>query len=75
MVFSKFFYLAAPNAVDDAVIEAMNAGLAKVLDNETLKTYAENALLEISSMTPEETEAYYTAQTEVYADYLADYID
>ena len=75
VVFSKFFYLAAPNAVDDVVIEAMNAGLAKVLGNATLQAYAENALLEVVSMTPEETEAYYTAQTEVYADYLADYID
>lgn len=75
VVFSKFFYLAAPNAVDDAVIDAMNAGLAKVVDNAKLKEYAENALLEISSMTPAETEAYYTAQSEVYGEYLADYID
>ena len=75
VVFSKFFYLAAPNAVDDAVIETMNAGLAKVVDNATLKAYAENALLEISSMTPEETENYYNEQKVVYADYLADYID
>ncbi len=75
VVFSKFFYLAAPNAVDDEVIAKLNEGLAKVVDNETLKAYAANALLEISSMTPEETEAYYTEQKAVYADYLADYID
>ncbi len=75
VVFSKFFYLAAPNAVDDAIVAKMNEGLAKVLNNGTLKAYAENALLEISSMTPEETEAYYTQQKEVYAGYLADYID
>ena len=33
VVFSKFFYLAAPNAVDDAVIEAMNAGLLVISSN------------------------------------------
>lgn len=75
VVFSKFFYLAAPNAVDDAIVAKMNEGLAKVVENGTLKAYAENALLEISSMTPEETEAYYTEQKNVYAGYLADYID
>lgn len=75
VVFSKFFYLAAPNAVPDEIVAKMNEGLAKVLANGTLKAYAENALLEISSMTPEETEAYYSQQKEVYAGYLADYID
>ena len=75
VVFSKFFYLAAPNAADDAVIAAMNEGLAKVLDNEALKAYASNALVNITSMTPEETEAYYLEQNDIYASYLADYID
>ncbi len=75
VVFSKFFYLAAPNAVDDAVIAKLNEGLAKVLDNETLKTYAQNALVELTTMSPEDTETYYSEQKAVYTDYLADYID
>lgn len=75
VVFSKFFYLAAPNAVDDTVIAAMNEGLAKVLDNETLKAYASNALVNVTSMTPEETEAYYQEQYDIYAGYLTDYIE
>ncbi len=75
VVFSKFFYLAAPNAVDDAVITAMNEGLAKVLENEGLSTYANSALVNVTSMTPEETEAYYQEQSDIYASYLADYIE
>ena len=75
VVFSKFFYLAAPSAVDDEVITKMNEGLAKVVNNAKLQEYAQNALLEISSMTPEETEAYYTEQKAIYTEYLADYID
>ena len=75
VVFSKFFYLAAPNAVDDSVIAAMNAGLSKVMENETLKTYAANALVNLNFMTPEETETYYKSQDEIYAGYLKDYIN
>ena len=75
MVFSKFFYLAAPNAADDSVIAAMNAGLSKVMENETLKTYAANALVNLNFMTPDEAEAYYKSQDEIYAGYLKDYIN
>lgn len=75
VVFPKFFYLAAANAADDSVIAAMNAALVKVQENETLKTYAANALVNVSSMTPEEAEAFYAEQTGVYAGYLADYIE
>ena len=75
VVFSKFFYLAAPNAVDDAVIETMNAGLAKVAENAALKEYAVNQWVNISVMTPDETEAYYADQYGLYANYLADYIE
>ena len=75
VVFSKFFYLAAPNAVDDAVITAMNEGLAKVTENAGLKEYSVNQWVNISSMSPEETEAYYAEQYDLYAGYLADYID
>ena len=75
VVFSKFFYLAAPNSVDDSVITAMNEGLAKVVENEGLKEYAKNQWVNISSMTPEETEAYYAEQYNTYAGFLADYIE
>lgn len=75
IVFPKFFYLAAPNSVDDAVITALNEGLAKVVNNAALNEYADNALVSVTSMTPEETEAYVKEQTDMYATYLADYIE
>ena len=75
VVFSKFFYLAAPNSVDDAVIAAMNEGLAKVIDNEGLKEYAVNQWVNLSSMSAEDTEKYYGEQYNLYAGYLADYIE
>ena len=75
VVFSKFFYLAAPNSVDDAVIAAMNEGLAKVIDNEGLKEYAVNQWVNLSSMSAEDTEKYYAEQYDLYAGYLADYIE
>ena len=58
----------------DAVITAMNAGLAKAIENEKFKAYCESALVNPSVMTPEETEAYYTEQFDVYKGYLADFI-
>ena len=64
----------AANAADDAVITAMNAGLAKAIENEKFKAYCESALVNPSVMTPEETEAYYTEQFDVYKGYLADFI-
>ena len=75
VVFSKFFYLAAPNSVDDAVIATMNEGLAKVIDNEGLKEYAVNQWVNLSSMSAEDTEKYYGEQYNLYAGYLADYIE
>ncbi len=75
VVFSKFFYLAAPNSVDDAVIEAMNAGLQKAIESETFKAYCESALVNPTYMTAEDTENYYAEQYAIYAEYLADYID
>ena len=75
VVFSKFFYLAAPNAVDDSVIATLNEGLAKVVENETLKEYAVNQWVNLSSMTAEETEKYYAEQYDLYAGYLSDYIE
>ena len=75
VVFSKFFYLAAPNSVDDSVIATLNEGLAKVIENETLKEYAVNQWVNLASMTAEETEQYYSEQYNLYAGYLADYIE
>jgi len=75
VVFSKFFYLAAPNSVDDAVIATLNDGLAKVIENEGLKEYAVNQWVNLSSMSAEETEKYYGEQYDLYAGYLADYIE
>ncbi|MBQ8081897.1 MAG: tripartite tricarboxylate transporter substrate binding protein [Clostridia bacterium] len=75
VVFSKFFYLAAPNAADDAVIAKMNEGLQQAITSETFKAYCANALVNPTYMTPEETEQYYGEQYDIYAQYLADYID
>ena len=75
VVFSKFFYLAAPNDVDDEVIATVNEGLNKAIENETFKAYCESALVNATSMTPDETEAYYQEQYDLYAEYLADYIE
>lgn len=75
VVFSKFFYLAAPNSVDDAVINAMNEGLAKAVENPAFKEYCTTALVNPTAMSPEETEVYYGEQYDLYANYLADYID
>ena len=70
VVFSKFFYLAAPNAADDAVINAMNAGLQKAINNAKFQEYAQNALLNLTYMDPAETEEYYQSQYDLYAGYL-----
>ena len=75
VVFSKFFYLAAPNAADDSVINAMNEGLAKAVTNAAFQEYCTGAYVNPSTMTPEETEKYYAEQYEIYKGYLADYID
>lgn len=75
VVFSKFFYLATPNSTDDAVVTAMNEALTKVMANQGLKDYSASALLNITSMTPEETETYYKEQADIYASYLKDYIE
>ncbi|HHT14802.1 MAG: tripartite tricarboxylate transporter substrate binding protein [Christensenellales bacterium] len=73
--FSKFFYVAAPNATEDEIVTKMNEGLQKALENEGFKKYLNGAYLNASYMTPEETEAYYAEQTEIYKGYLSDYID
>ena len=75
VVFPKFFYLAAPNSLDAATVTALNEGLAKVVENAGLKEYSSTALVNLNVMTPEETEAFYTEQLDVYRGYLADYIE
>ena len=70
VVFSKFFYLAAPNAADDAVVAKLNEGLQKAIENEKFKEYGESALLNLTYMTPEETEKYYQEQYDMYASFL-----
>ncbi len=75
VVFSKFFYLAAPNAVDDAVIEALNAGLQKAIENVKFKEYCTNALVNPAYMSPADTETFFANQKAIYTEYLADYID
>jgi len=75
VVFSKFFYLAAPNATDDAIVTAMNEGLQKAIENATFKTYCENAYVNPSYMTPEDTEKYYSEQYDLYLSYLGDYAE
>ena len=75
VVFSKFFYLAAPNATDDAVITAMNEGLAKAVENPTFVEYSKNAYVNPTYRTPEDTEAYYSEQYDIYLSYLVDYAE
>lgn len=75
IVFPKFFYLAAANAADDSAIAAMNEALVKVQENATLQEYAAGALVNVTSMSPEETEAYFQESSDMYAGYLADYIE
>ena len=45
------------------------------MDNQGLKDYALQQWVNISSMTAEETEAYYGEQYDLYAGYLSDYIE
>ncbi len=73
--FSKFFYLAAPNSVDDSIITAMNEALKEVVENETLKDYAKNQLVDLNYFTPEESETFYQEQYDIYKGYLSDYIE
>ncbi|MCQ2453623.1 MAG: hypothetical protein MJ136_03490 [Clostridia bacterium] len=74
VVFPKFFYVAAPNECDDAIVDAFNAKLATVIANADLNTFADAAYLSLTSMSPAETEAYYTEQMGIYESYLADFL-
>ncbi len=75
VVFSKFFYLAAPNSVDDAVITKLNEALQVAVQNENFLEYCNTAMVNPNYMTPEDTESYYAEQYDMYAEYLADYIE
>ena len=45
---------------------------AKAVDSDTLKTYANNALVTLTSMTPEQTEVNDQVESDIYAGYLTD---
>lgn len=75
VVFPKYFYIAGPATMDDAVVTAFNEALNKVAENAGLKEYAANALVEVTNKTPADTNAYIKEQETVYAGYLADYIE
>ena len=70
VVMSKFFYLAAPKTMSAEDVATLNAGLAKVVDNAALNEYATSALVEVTSMTPDETVAYYADQYSFYEELL-----
>ena len=58
------------------MVESITAKIIPLyLKSNLEKAYATNALVNITSMTPEEPEAYYAEQAAIYASYLADYIE
>lgn len=69
--FSKFFYVAAPNAASDDIVTTFNAALAKAVQNPEFVSYCETALVNPSVMTPEETEQWYADNYAAYGEYLA----
>jgi len=75
VVFPKYFYIAGPATMDDAVASAFNEALNEVAANATLQEYATNALVEVTNKTPADTTAYIKEQEKVYEGYLADYIE
>lgn len=75
VVFPKYFYISGPVDLDPAIITAFNEALTAVAANEGLQTYAANALVEVTNMSPEDSVTYIKGQEEVYLGYLADYID
>lgn len=74
VVFPKYFYIAAPDTTDDAVVNAFNEALNAVAANAGLAEYSANALVEVTNKTPADTEAYIEEQKAVYEGFLADYM-
>lgn len=75
VVFPKFFYIAAPATMDDAVVAAFNEALNAIQDNAGLLEYANTALVNVTNKSPEDTVAFIKGQEEIYHNFLAEYID
>lgn len=75
VVFPKYFYIAAPATMDDAVVAAFNEALNAIQDNAGLLEYANTALVNVTNKSPEDTVAFIKGQEEVYHNFLAEYID
>lgn len=75
VVFPKYFYIAGPATMDDAVVAAFNEALNAIQDNAGLLEYANTALVNVTNKSPEDTVAFIKGQEEVYHSFLADYID
>lgn len=75
VVFPKYFYIAGPATMDDAVVAAFNEALNAVQTNAGLLEYANTALVNVTNKSPEDTVAFIKGQEEVYHNFLADYID
>ena len=75
VVFPKYFYIAGPATMDDAVVAAFNEALNAIQDNAGLLEYANTALVNVTNKSPEDTVAFIKGQEEVYHNFLADYID
>ena len=68
---------AVANGADAVYLGAASFGAraSAGFEDAKLKEYALGAWVNLSSMTPEETEAYYAEQYDLFASYLSDYID
>ena len=75
VVFPKYFYIAAPATMDDAVVAAFNEALNAIQDNAGLLEYANTALVNVTNKSPEDTVSFIKGQEEVYHNFLAEYID
>ena len=75
VVFPKYFYIAGPATMDDAVVAAFNEALNAVQTNAGLLEYANTALVNVTNKSPEDTVAFIKGQEEVYHNFLAEYID
>ena len=75
VVFPKYFYIAGPATMDDAVVAAFNEALNAIQDNAGLLEYANTALVNVTNKSPKDTVAFIKGQEEVYHNFLADYID
>ena len=75
VVFPKYFYIAGPATMDDAVVAAFNEALNAIQDNAGLLEYANTALVNVTNKSPEDTVAFIKGQEEVYHNFLAEYID